>query len=183
MASERGNLRLTVLSEDKRTERFFRELLKSFGFRKLAFHTAPSGRGSGEAWVTARHVKEIQVLRSRNYQRSLRLIAVRDGDGFGIAARKQQLQDALERAELLPRQSTEGIATPVPSRNIETWLLTLLGAEDVDETADCKHAFEAAHATDERAALKRAAAAWPSIGGTSLPSLRDGVDELKRIDG
>jgi len=184
MSSERQKLRGLVLAEDKRTERFFRELLDALGFktRSFRFETAPLGQGAAEAWVARRYPDEVKVLRSKNYQQGLRLIAVRDGDDVGVDNRKQQLDQALESADLVVRQADEGIATPVPTRNIETWLLALLGDANLDETTDYKHHFENEHCTHERSVLRNAAAAWNSIDNTSLHSLRDGKTEMEGLD-
>ena len=184
MSSEREKLRGVVLAEDKRTERFFRELLDVLGFKKRSFRfeTAPPGQGSAEAWVANRFPDEVRVLRSKRFQQSLRLIAVRDGDGNAVVRRKQQLDAALQRADLLVRQADEGIATPVPTRNIETWLLALLGTDPIDETTDYKHRFVNEHGTCEKRALRDAAAAWNSVDDTSLHSLLDGKTEIERLD-
>ena len=185
MPSDRQKLRGLVLAEDKRTERFFRNLLEVLGFktRSFRFQTAPAGQGAAEAWVARRYPDEVKVLRSRNYQQGLRLIAVRDGDDVGLDRRKQQLDQALRSAGLAGRHADEGIATPVPARNIETWLLALLGAAHLDETTDYKRRFEKEHgAPEKRSVLRDAASAWKNTGQTSLPSLRDGTTEMERLD-
>lgn len=182
MASERKKLRGVVLAEDKRTERFFRNLLKKLGFGRFRFDTAPKGQGAGEAWVLRRYPAEVKLLRSKNFQAALRLVAARDSDNVGVSDRKQELDQALTNAGLEARQAGEHIATPVPTRNIETWLLALLGANDLDETTDYKHRFENEYGASERNALSDAAAAWQEVNDTSLPSLRDGAAEMARID-
>lgn len=72
MSSERQKLRGLVLAEDKRTERFFRELLGVLGFktRSFRFETAPPGQGAAEAWVARRYPDEVKVLRSKNFSRA-----------------------------------------------------------------------------------------------------------------
>lgn len=184
MPSDRKELRGLVLAEDKRTERFFRELLRGLGFktRRFRFETAPAGEGAAEVWVVQRYPDEVRVLRSKNFQKSLRLIVVRDGNTVGLDSRKQQLDEALKSAGLDARQAGEGIATPVPSRNIETWLLALLGAVDLDETTDYKHRFGNEHGGREANTLSDTVAGWKNIDGTSLPSLRDGKTEMGRLD-
>lgn len=183
MPSNRQNLRGLVLSEDKRTERFFRKLLRVLGFktRSFRFETAPAGAGAAEAWVAKRYPGEVKALRSKNYQQSLRLIAIRDADGVGLKRRKQQLDQALEKAGLAVRQADEGIATPVPARTIETWLLALGGEAGLDGTSDYKRLFENKHGTHESCTLEKAAEAWLNISAKSLYSLRDGQAEIKRI--
>jgi len=157
-------------------------LLKQLGFGPFKFYMAPSGKGAVEAWVLNRYPDEVQVLRSKRFQKGLRLIAVRDGDGIDLASRKQQFDRALTEAGQDSRSCGEKIATVVPCRNIETWLLVLLDSADLDEMADYKSRFEASHGTKEREALRQAAARWTHSNATSLDSLDDGKSEVKRID-
>jgi hypothetical protein len=184
MPTERRQLRGVVLTEDKRTERFLRYLLEALGFRarNFEFHSAPKGSGAGEAWVRMRYPKEVKALRSQNFQRGLRLIAVLDGDTVGAATRKKELDRALEDQELDVRKPTDRIATPIPTRNIETWLLCLLGKPDLDETRDYKKGFEKQHSGRERAAISEAVSAWRQMSKNALPSLLDGKEEMRRLD-
>ncbi|MCI0488770.1 MAG: hypothetical protein L0229_19440 [Blastocatellia bacterium] len=87
MPDNRKQLRGTILAEDRRTERFFRELLVHLGFdkRKFIFKTAPSGKGDAGAWVRVQYVEEVNLLRQKKYQQSLCLLAARDGDRDGFA--------------------------------------------------------------------------------------------------
>ncbi|MCB9664678.1 MAG: hypothetical protein H6732_11240 [Alphaproteobacteria bacterium] len=181
-----------MITEDKRTERFFRGLLVALGFEKRGFRflTAPSGVGAGEAWVREQYPTEVRYLRSRSYQ-ALCVVAVRDGDNVGVSKRKAELDHALTNAGLAVRQPKEAIATPVPTWSIENWLLDLLGHEGVDE-GQCpsdapktpwKRVFERDHAADERSALRGAVGAWvsPRSAPPELPSLTDGRSEMDRI--
>lgn len=187
MPGDRAKLRGTVLAEDRRHERFFRELLVHLGFDKnrLTFRTAPSGRGDAKAWVRAQsqYPFEVRLLRQKNYQQ-LFLIAVRDGDNDGVAARKTDLDNALRENGLSPRQRDESIALPVPTRNIETWLLALLGDDTIDEITDRKQDFEHSYRGEERRALQSAAQAWRDKADQvpSVPSLADSKSEMSRID-
>jgi hypothetical protein len=180
MASDRAKLRGTVLVEDRRTERFFRELLVRLGFdkRKFTFKPAPSGKGDAGAWVRAQYPFEVNVLRQKRHQQ-LCLVAVRDGDSAGVASKKADLDSAC------PRQEDERIAIPVPTWSIETWLLALLGDDTIDETASRKREFEDRYpGKEERQALRDAAQAWRSRADQvpSVPSLADGKTEMNRID-
>ena len=184
MPTERRQLRGVVLTEDKRTERFFRHLLETLGFkaRNFEFQSAPKGSGAGEAWVRMRYPKEVKALRSQSYQRGRRLIAALDGDTVGTTARKRDLDRALEDQELGVRQPADRIATPVPTRNIETWLLCLLGEPDLDEINDYKRAFETKCSGREKSAIREAVSAWRQMSETALPSLLDGKEEMQRLD-
>ena len=117
MPDNRRQLRGTVLVEDRRTERFFRELLVCLGFdkHKFIFKTAPSGKGDAGAWVRAQYVEEVKLLRQKKYQKSLSLLAARDGDSAGFTKKKIDLDAALRDAMMDQRQEDERIATPVPT--------------------------------------------------------------------
>ena len=186
MANERSRIRGTVLVEDRRTERFFRELLVGLGFdkRKITFKTAPSGRGDAGDWVRAQHPGEVTLLRQKRYQR-LFLLAVRDGDNDGVVIRKADLDHALREKGLDARQDDERIVTPVPTWSIETWLLALLGDATIDENESRKRDFERRYpGKQEGQALQDAAQAWRSKADQtpSVPSLADGKTEMNRMD-
>lgn len=181
--TDTSQLRVTVIVEDPRTERFSRELLCHLGFkrRNLYFMSAPRGQGAADAWVKQRYVEAVKNQRSRNYQGSLRLVAIVDGDSQGVKARKDGLDAALIASGQAARAQEEGIATPVPTWSIETWLLHLLDTA-VHEGASFKPQFERAYNTSdgETQAIRQAAAAWP--GADPAPaSLIDGRAELERI--
>jgi hypothetical protein len=179
---ERNQVRGTILAEDRRTERFVRELVVCLGFdkRKFRFSIAPSGKGNASNWVRAQYVVEVNLLRRKRYQR-LCLIAVRDGDNDGFAVRKAHLDAALAS----PREADEAIATLVPTWSIETWLFALLGDDTIGEDSPQKQNFENLYrGRAERYALRDAAQAWPNRADQvdSVPSLADGKAELGRID-
>lgn len=190
MSNDRTKLRGVVITEDRRTERFIRHLLVARGYdkRQFRFRTAPSGHGAGEAWVLLQYPSEVERLRANRHQR-LCLIAVRDGDRVGVDGRKQELDRALQDAELQPRGPRERIASPVPTWAIESWLLDLLGYPNIDETKGpaaetgptWKQVFEQAFGADEKHALTTAAAHWANAA-IRLPSLADGRVELSRVD-
>lgn len=184
--SERSSMRGVVLCEDKLTERFVRRLLGSLGFdtrRRIRFETAPSGSGSGEAWVRQRYPYEVRELRSKRHQRDLCLLAIRDGDRFGRDARKRELDEQLATEELAPRQPGERIATLVPTWSIETWLLALLGEAVVHEAQPMKTELVRRHGERLGEAIEAAVRAWHegAPAASELPSLRDGLMELARL--
>jgi hypothetical protein len=137
-------------------------------------------------WVLRRYAEEVKALRAKNYQR-LCLIAVRDGDNVGVDARKAELDEELRRANMQSRQACECIATPVPTWEIENWLLDLLQHPGVNEDKGpdghrtWKRVFERIHGSAEARALADAARAWRS-GEIRLHSLGDGRVELSLID-
>ena len=187
MPNDRKQFRGTVLSEDPRTESFFRKLLVHLDFeqKKLLFRTAPKGQGAASAWIRAQYPLEVKLLRKKRHQLGLFLIAVCDGDSDGLAHRKAGLGAALRAAGLAHRRKNERIATPVPTWSIETWLLALLGDDTVDENESQKRAFERRYPGElEGRALRDAAQAWRRRADQvpSVPSLADGKTEVERID-
>jgi len=187
MPSDRKKLRGLILTEDRRTQRFFNSLLIDLGFdrNRLRFLTAPSGKGNAALWVRSQYPHEVRRLRSKNYQQGLFLITVRDGDNVGLKVRKADLDQALREVGLGGRSSKERIATPVPTWSIETWLLALLGDNDVDELSTRKETFENRYRQndEESEALLDAAQAWRhKRKDSSLPSLSDSKSEMKKLD-
>ena len=181
----RKTLRGVVLVEDRRTERFVRHLLVNLGFDKhrFEFETAPSGRGDAKQWIRGRYCDEIKELRRK--RREWRgLLAARDGDNDGVAVRKADLDAALAEGGQAWRGQDERVALPVPTWSIETWLLWLLGHDELNESVPLKHMFERTYSgREEREALKRAAKAWTAQQrDDDLPSLLDGRTEIRRLD-
>jgi hypothetical protein len=171
-----------VVCEDKRTERFLRELLRARGFdvRRVRFDTAPAGRGAAEAWVRHQISTFVSDIR-RHPGEDLFLVAVRDGDTAGVARRKRELEEQLTGR----RSRTERIAALVPTWSIETWLLALNGEPSITEArapaegSTWKQRYNHVVDNDERPWIQRAARAWET--GT-LPSLVDARDEILRIE-
>lgn len=183
MSSDRRQMRLDVITEDERTQSFVQRILVRLGFdkRRLTPHVKPRfGLGAGEAWVRARYVERVRACRSRMAYQYIGVVAVIDGDRFGLRDRLATLDEALRDDELSARASDEPIAVLVPSWSIETWLLALLG-EPVDEAEARKHEFEKRlRARRERELIREAAEAWESRP-VALPALHAARAELERL--
>jgi hypothetical protein len=187
MANDRSQIRVILLGEDRRTDRFFTKLLVELGFDKgkITHKVAPSGQGDAGAWVRAQYPAEVNLLRRKRHQKGLLLLAARDGDNDGLAKRKADLDRALREKELDVRQDDERIITPVPTWSIETWLLALLDDATVGENESRKRDFERRYPEkQEQQALQDAAQAWRSKADQipSVPSLADSKTEMSRID-
>lgn len=177
-----------MIVEDQRTQRFLMRLLAHQGFTgRFEYQIAPAGQGAAERWVLLRAIEEIAALRARAYQR-LSVVVVRDGDNVGVAVRMGEVDEALVAAGQAKRAMNERIALPVPTWSVETWLLHLLGAPQVDQNqrppaggAMWKERFEHQFGASEGQAAKQAAANWPNFP-TELPSLDQAVIELRRLD-
>lgn len=183
MNRDRRTMRLDVICEDKRTETFMRRLLARLGFalHRLTYLTKPKlASGAGEAWVRHRYIERVRLCRSKVVYQHVGVIAVVDGDRFGLDGRLSTLDEALRQATLAPRTPAEPIAVLVPSWSIETWLLALLG-EPVDEAEARKHEFEKRlRARRERELIREAAEAWESRP-VALPALHAARAELERL--
>jgi hypothetical protein len=133
--------------------------------------------------VRQRYPREVRELRSKRHQRDLCLLAIRDGDRFGTDVRKRELDEQLVSTQLAPRQAAERIATPVPTWSIESWILALLGDTELHEGEPTKAVLVRRHGERIGEAIAAAARAWCEgmAAASTLPSLRDGVDELARL--
>ena len=183
MPSDRSGLRVNVIVEDPRTRTFIYALLKHLGFprKRIRIKAAPDGKGAAERWVIRHYPGEVKALRARRNQRGLRLLAIRDGDKDGLKKRKADFDAALEKTKMEKRGEDERIALLVPTWSIETWLLALLGEDGISEASSLKQRF-GHRRSKEKADLRAAARAWSTHLGAHLPSLKDGRNELKRID-
>jgi hypothetical protein len=103
--------------------------------RTIRLKPGPSGRGSGEQYVRESFPKEVAQYRNRAARRSAALVAVIDADTRTLQKRERELQMALEAAGQEQRKPEEAIATLIPRRHVETWILCLTD-EHVDETKD-----------------------------------------------
>ena len=116
------------------------------------------------------------------------LVIVVDGDVAGVQARSAGVDRALREAGREPLQADERIAVCVPTRNVETWQLWLLGRRDVDELTDYKSAFQAIVRSNPMA-RRHAVDAWctpmsqqlEETERARLPSMAKGRAELARL--
>jgi hypothetical protein len=174
-----------ILCEDRVQEHFVRKLCEELGHRSVRVIVAPSGRGSGEGWIRSQYPGEVKKLRGHGDE-LVGLVAVTDGDRFGVAKRKHDLAQALAEAGYEPRTGDERIAICIPTWSVETWLAWLCGLERVDEATKYKH--DASYMAAQRKgdiSPKKAVQAWlrgPHEGeGEQLASLDDGRREMQRL--
>jgi hypothetical protein len=125
---------IVLICEDNQHEAFIRRFLKRKGYsNKPRVEKSPSGRGSAEKWVRERYVIELQAYRSRRKELNHRLIVIRDGDGYSVDARIEQMNEACKAHSCEERQKGERVMILIPCRNIETWIAYLRG-QTVDES-------------------------------------------------
>src|SRR5262245_8435693 len=104
----RDKIRAIILCEDRAQEHFVRKLCEELGHRPVGVVVAPSGRGSAEQWVRKRYPGEVKKLRGHGDER-VGLVAMTDGDRYGVPKRKADLADALREASHPPRGDSERI--------------------------------------------------------------------------
>lgn len=131
--------------------------------------------GAGDGWVLNRYADSVREHRRRAAKGAL--IVVIDADNYGVSGRTGQLSELLEGARLDPRTASEPVAHLIPRRNIETWIRHLNG-HSVDEVKDWKIAGLETLIPAAAAALHQWATNTPP---QCLPSLRTGIEELKRL--
>jgi hypothetical protein len=135
--------------------------------------------GSGEQWVRERFPIEVTAYRRRNTHVETKLIAVTDADNLELQQRLARLDQKLHEAEVDLIQEDEQVARLVPRRNVETWILCLIGYE-VDEETDYKRP------RNDWTDLAHTLYVWTRpnahIPELCVPSLRHGVAELRRLD-
>lgn len=169
-----NKIRIVLLCEDGRQESLVRPICEArFGSRVRVQKEGASDK------VIRRYPIEVKALRSKGAER-VGLVVVIDGDNRGVKRRKEDLADALAAAKLAPVASEERIAVCVPTWSIETWLVALSSAADVDESKSFKRDWEKRRDTKRLARV--AVGAWRDHRvSVMLPSFLDASDELARL--
>ncbi len=181
MAKKKG-VRVTIVVEDERLERFSRNVLLEFGFNRHELRVVPYpvGRGSAKDWVEKQYPTEVRVLRSKAYQK-LALLVGTDADERSVAERLSSLAHALQDQDLPARMDDERIVIWVPKWNIETWMLYFLG-DPRDEDHDYKHDVKK---PDFAVLAKAFATEYRQFNDDdsmdTLPSLRVAYGETERL--
>ena len=157
---------------------------KGLSPHQLRFNPLREGQGSGEQGVRQSYPSEVGALRKRQARAQTALIVVIDADTATVEYRLGQLDESLKRNEMRSVDpNTERIARLVSRRNIETWILCLIG-EPVDEETDHKrtrndwdHLIPPAAET-----LNEWTRPNVELPARCVPSLRRGVSELMHLN-
>lgn len=185
--SKKQAVRLVLLCEDRAHEDFVRGLLPQPSFRMMYVVKGPN-----QAGVIAKYPAEVRTLRSKKNQAQLGLVVMIDGDNVGRRARLVTFDDKLAEAKALDpkhqgkRQVDEPIAVLVPTRNIETWIVGLLGHDTaLDEATDYKgHPSNDSRSANDAGrtlrALDRAHADTAALFA-ALPALAEVDAEIARL--
>lgn len=126
-------LRCVLLCEDEEHELLFRPILENlFGRGTIRVLRGKTTGGFTFVFNTALK-KEAEYVRRRP-QEAVGLLVVVDGDEVGRKGRLDQIQEVLCLAGFGTKgKMPDHIATCIPSRNVETWMLWLSGHRDLDE--------------------------------------------------
>jgi hypothetical protein len=179
--------RLTIVCEDRLTERFLRRLCERYGAQVLDVVVAPFGKGAASNWVKQQYPTYVKRRRAKGYQQQLGLLVCIDGDDKGTATRQRELAQQLESAGLPARTPDEPVAILVPTWSIETWLAYLCGKPALHEAESVKDHPSFGPCRDlwkdgpqEAATCKRAATEWRAADA-ALPSLDLAYREAARV--
>lgn len=180
MSPAKKGVRITVVVEDRRQERFCREVLGGLGYRRheITYKTAPKGKGSGKAWVNSQAANELQVLRSKNFQ-SLALLITTDCDQQTIPERINELEGAYKNVGIEPPCDDEAVAYYLPKWAIEAWIRFLRGEDVTEAMKNLKNKIEP---IDFKAIAEEFLRRYRTTAEPSLPSLDHGLEETNRID-
>lgn len=174
---------IIVLAEDARQGNLVYHYLvrKGHNWRSIRVRPVPLGQGSGEQYVREHYAGEVKHYRNRRSRRRAALVVIIDADSRRVTDKERELAATLLAAGEDKRRSGEAIALLIPKRNIETWILCLLG-DRVDETTDYKGRRDvdanikpAAHAFCEWSKAR-----YP-VPDSCVESLHRGLREAKRI--
>lgn len=174
---------ILVVEDNRHQQLIYRYVLKTgLSRHAIRIQKSPSASGSASTWVRIQFVKEVRVYRSRYPQ--TKLIIVIDADAHTVRQRLSQLDQALHEVGDIPVDTDkERIARLVPKRNVETWILCLLG-ENVDEREDYKRTRHDWGSLIARAAedLYRWTRPNTELPTNCIDSLAHGVLELRKLD-
>jgi hypothetical protein len=180
-----GRINVVLLCEDAEHRSFFLSLCREFGFQAVRVVAAPSGVHKGPqgcAFVQKRYAGELSGSRRPG---ATRLIAVIDGDRFGVAARLALLDATCSAAGVVPRNDDDRAAVCVPTYSIETWEMWLCGNDAEEETDYSERSEYDRLCKADQVSAARAARAWsrgPRIGEPArIPSLVAGRAEMMRL--
>ena len=180
-----GRVNVVVLCEDAEHRSFFLSLCRELGLQSVRVETAPRGVPKGPqgcAFVQKRYAGELSATRRPG---AARLIAVIDGDKFGVAARLTLLDGGCSAAGVVPRDGTDCAAVCVPTYSIETWEMWLCGQDAEEETDYSEHREYDRLCKAGQVSTASAARAWsrgPLIGEAArVPSLTAARTEMMRL--
>jgi hypothetical protein len=121
----------------------------------------------------------------QHQQEAVALLVALDGDSAGFQKRLAEIGEA---AGFTDAAWEKRIARCVPCRNVETWVMWLCGAREIDEQTDYKHMFQQQAERGEMSARKAAEAWFEPLTPEErqkeqgqLPALAYGRKEVDRL--
>jgi len=178
-------VQLVILCEDIQHRAFAKGLFEARGFRNIRFLPIPEGKGAATQYVFKHYperVKAYRILANRN-QSSHALAIFIDADNETVEKRLKELDDTLQEKGLEKQQNNEKIATFIPKKNIETWLMSLM-EQVVNEETNYKNDYKKNYRIRDCIPYVRnfANKICPanSLPNNAPPSLHRACDELKR---
>ncbi len=130
--------RYILLCEDRSQKRLVEHYFNRCGINKriVSFVVASEKQHGGNVgWVLQEFPRELCACRQRAKKAQTLLIVVIDADDRTVDRRKNELVESVSSHESPAFTSDDPVAVLIPRRNIETWILALLG-RTVNEDED-----------------------------------------------
>ena len=173
---------VVLLCEDDLQARLVRAFMKLLGLNAQVREIIASrmAYGGNVSWVLNRFPSELHACRQRHKLVRTLLIVMIDADDFSTEERRRALSNKCVAAEYSPLIENDPLAILIPKRHVETWICNLLGIA-VEETQDCKSIASTKKEDIRRAAQTLEAWVTNVLPESCVPSLKQSVPELRRI--
>lgn len=169
--------KVIILCEDRAHANFIHHHLKKRGFDHRIL---PKEAGSGKQFVLESYATQVKAYRSKANHLSVALLTIIDADTQTVEQTHARLKERLQKADIEQRQADERIAVLVPKRNIETWMVYLLGSTVDEETNYNKeHQLAKDPQAPKRAGITLAQQLGQEPGADCPQSLQAAWSELK----
>lgn len=168
-----------ILCEDSQMDTFIRSFLKYFDIcsRKIRTVPIPAGCGCGEAHVRKSFPKEVQILVSSKYKKSVLVVCI-DADSYLYEVRMKELSEAIK--ELSIKIEEEMILVWIPKREIETWISFFRG-DATDEEMIFIHNGKPKACRNEAKEMYQYCIGIHDTHLSALPSIIRAKDEFEKV--
>ena len=172
--------KVIILCEDCAHANFIHHHLKKRGFDYRQWRTIlPKEAGSGKQFVLESYATQVKAYRSQASHLSVALLTIIDADTRTVEQIHDRLKERLQKADIEQRQADERITVLVPKRNIETWIVYLLGSTVNEETNYKEHRLAKGRRAPKRAGITLARQLGQEPGADCPQSLQAAWSELK----
>lgn len=180
-----------ILAEDAHSAKLLRKYAERLvEKRRIRVLPLVGSQGSGEQFVRLQFAREVKEYRRSRPLKTCVLLVHLDADLLTYKKRLEQLDAELRENGQESRQPKERITIITPKRKVETWIYFLNGLpadEEYDFKRDPDGRIPAAEKRSLDAQISPACAKLYQLTRdnaepAALPTLRDGVRELRRME-